>query len=176
MSKVHREPAQRRQTQEEQRAPEGGRAIAGSPAMLAQRKRLASAFGPAQLKAPVQREEEAAAAEPNRTGMPDGLRSGIESLSGMDMSDVRVHRNSPQPRDVNALAYAQGNDIHLGPGQEKHLPHEAWHLVQQRQGRVEPTTQVGGMNVNDDAGLEREADVMGARAASAQAKREDGSR
>jgi hypothetical protein len=142
------------------------RAVDASPVQAAQRARIAGAFGPV-----AQREE-----EPNRTGMPDNLKSGIESMSGMDMSDVRVHRNSPQPRDVSALAYAQGNDIHLGPGQEKHLPHEAWHLVQQRQGRVQPTTQVGGVNVNDDPGLEREADVMGARAASAQAKREDGSR
>lgn len=112
----------------------------------------------AQLRAePAQRQE-------NRTGMPDGLKAGIESLSGMDMSDVRVHRNSSQPAQLNALAYAQGNDIHLGPGQEQHLPHEAWHVVQQRQGRVQATMQMAGVGVNDDEGLEREADVMGGRA------------
>jgi hypothetical protein len=45
------------------------------------------------------------------------------------------------------------------------LPHEAWHLVQQAQGRVRPTMQMkGGVPVNDDAALEREADVMGERA------------
>ena len=113
---------------------------------------------PAQLRAePAQRQE-------NRTGMPDGLKAGIESLSGMDMSDVRVHHNSSQPAQLNALAYAQGNDIHLGPGQEQHLPHEAWHVVQQRQGRVQATMQMAGVGVNDDVGLEREADVMGGRA------------
>lgn len=101
---------------------------------------------------------------PNRTGMPDGLRSGIESLSGMDLSDVRVHGNSARPAAVGALAYAQGNDIHLAPGQERHLPHEAWHVVQQRQGRVQPTISVGGVAVNDDPSLEQEADVMGDRA------------
>ncbi len=106
----------------------------------------------------------ALAASPNQTGMPDALKAGIESLSGMDMSDVRVHRNSSQPAQLNALAYAQGNDIHLGPGQEQHLPHEAWHVVQQRQGRVEATTQRAGVGVNDDLGLEQEADEMGARA------------
>jgi hypothetical protein len=102
--------------------------------------------------------------EDNRTGMPDGLKAGIESLSGMDMSDVRVHANSPQPAQLNALAYAQGNDIHLAPGQDSHLPHEAWHVVQQRQGRVQPTLDVGGTPVNDNPGLEHEADVMGAKA------------
>jgi hypothetical protein len=112
----------------------------------------------AQLRAePAQRQE-------NRTGMPDGLKAGIESLSGMDMSGVRVHRNSSAPAQLNALAYAQGNDIHLGPGQEQHLPHEAWHVVQQRQGRVQATMQMAGVGVNDDVGLEREADVMGGRA------------
>lgn len=106
----------------------------------------------------------APAREPNKTGMPDALKSGIEALSGMDMSDVRVHRNSSQPAQLNALAFAQGNDVHLGPGQEQHLPHEAWHVVQQRQGRVAPTVQMAGVAVNDDAGLEQEADVMGAKA------------
>jgi hypothetical protein len=71
--------------------------------------------------------------------MPDHLKAGIESLSGMDLSDVRVHLNSEKPAQLNALAYAQGNDIHLGPGQERHLPHEVWHVIQQRQGRVQAT-------------------------------------
>jgi len=103
--------------------------------------------------------------EPNRTGMPDQLKTGIEALSGMDMSDVRVHANSDKPEQLNALAYTLGNQIHLGPGQGRHLPHEAWHVVQQKQGRVQPTTQLkDGVPVNDDEGLEREADVMGARA------------
>ncbi len=71
----------------------------------------------------------------------------------------------PGPAPAGAQAYAQGNDIHLGAGQEQHLPHEAWHVVQQAQGRVRPTMQMaGGVPVNDDAGLEREADVMGGRA------------
>ena len=102
----------------------------------------------------------------NNTGMPDNLKSGVESLSGMDMSDVKVHYNSSKPAQLSALAYAQGNDIHVGPGQEKHLPHEAWHVVQQRQGRVQPTMQMKeSVPVNDDPGLEHEADVMGAKAA-----------
>lgn len=101
----------------------------------------------------------------NLTGLPDPLKAGLESLSGMDLSNVRVHRNSNQPAQLQALAYAQGNDIHLGPGQEQHLPHEAWHVVQQAQGRVQPTLQLqNGQAVNADAGLEREADLMGARA------------
>ncbi|MGY8921411.1 MAG: eCIS core domain-containing protein [Flavobacteriales bacterium] len=101
----------------------------------------------------------------NGTGIPDQLKSGIENLSGMDMSDVKVHYNSSKPAQLQAHAYAQGNQIHLGAGQEKHLPHEAWHVVQQKQGRVSPTKQLKSkVNINDDDGLEREADVMGAKA------------
>jgi hypothetical protein len=97
----------------------------------------------------------------NNTGMPDSLKAGVESLSGIDMSDVRVYYNSPKPVEVGALAYTQGTDIHVAPGQERHLPHEAWHVVQQAQGRVRPTMQVKGVAVNDDVRLEMEAGMIG---------------
>ncbi|HEX7987867.1 MAG TPA: DUF4157 domain-containing protein [Duganella sp.] len=82
----------------------------------------------------------------NNTGLPDDLKAGIENLSGMGMGHVKVHYNSSQPAQLQARAYAQGSDIHVGPGQEQHLPHEAWHVVQQAQGRVKPTTQMNGRN------------------------------
>jgi hypothetical protein len=101
----------------------------------------------------------------NGTGLPDNLKQGVEALSGMSMDGVQVHYNSAQPAQLNALAYARGNDIHVAPGQERHLPHEAWHVVQQAQGRVAPTMQMkSGVPINDDQGLEDEADVMGAKA------------
>ena len=100
----------------------------------------------------------------NETGMSDNLKAGIEDLSGFAMDDVRVHYNSPEPATVQALAYTQGTDIYVAPGQEQHLPHEAWHVAQQMAGRVEPTTEVSGLPVNGCIELEHEADVMGARA------------
>lgn len=106
-------------------------------------------------------------AQANHTGMPDNLKTGIENLSGYSLDNVKVHYNSSKPAQLQAHAYAQGTDIHLAPGQEKHLPHEAWHVIQQKQGRVRPTTQLKGKTpVNDDSGLEREADIMGAKALS----------
>ncbi|MFZ6721621.1 DUF4157 domain-containing protein [Undibacterium sp. Ji49W] len=103
--------------------------------------------------------------QPNNTGLPHQLKAGIESLSGMSMDHVRVNYNSGKPAQLNAHAYAQGSEIHVAPGQERHVPHEAWHVVQQAQGRVRPTMQMKqGVPVNDDAGLETEADVMGAKA------------
>lgn len=100
----------------------------------------------------------------NSTGLPDRLKAGVESLSGLSLDDVKVHYNSPEPARMQALAYTRGADIHVAPGQEAHLPHEAWHVVQQKQGRVRPTLQAKGSSINDDRGLEREADLMGVRA------------
>jgi Domain of unknown function (DUF4157) len=100
----------------------------------------------------------------NKTGLPDNLKVGIENLSGIAMDDVRVHYNSSKPSELQALAYTQGTDIHIAPGQEQHLPHEAWHVVQQMQGRVKPTLQVKGKQINDDDRLEQEADAMGSTA------------
>lgn len=107
---------------------------------------------------PIQKKE-------NKTGLPDNLKTGMENLSGMSMDDVKVHHNSDKPAQLQAHAYAQGTNIHLGPGQEKHLPHELGHVVQQKQGRVKPTIQMKGkVNINDDIGLEKEADEMGKNA------------
>ncbi|MBO1350437.1 MAG: DUF4157 domain-containing protein [Hormoscilla sp. GUM202] len=100
----------------------------------------------------------------NLTGLPDRLKEGIERMSGYDLSGVRVNYNSPKPAHLNAHAYTQGQAIEVGPGQERNLPHEAWHVVQQMQGRVKEEFKVNGYGVNGDRGLEREADTMGKRA------------
>jgi hypothetical protein len=99
----------------------------------------------------------------NRTGLPDRLKSRVESLSGIPLDDVKVHYDSPQPAWLGSLAHTQGNEIHVGPGQRQHLAHEAWHVVQQKQGRVKC---LGPLGINDSPELEREATLMGARAQS----------
>jgi len=144
--------------------------VGNSPRVLQQRARLEQ-LGLANTS------ESAVSPRPNRTGLPDALKSGIEDLSGMSMDHVRVHYNSAQPARLNAHAYAQGNDIHLAAGQERHLPHEAWHVVQQAQGRVAPTMQThGGVPVNDDSHLECEADRVGDRALGTVSQRQPMSR
>lgn len=104
-------------------------------------------------------------------GMPENLQAGIETLSGLSLEDVKIHYNSSKPARLQALAYTQGSDIHLGPGQEQYLPHEAWHVVQQKQGRVAPAIQRQGVHINADAELEKEAEVMGHKALQPQAQR-----
>ena len=120
--------------------------------------RLRASDGPAQHTGQAE-------TSPNHTGLPDDLKTGVEAASGMTLDNVRVHYNSPRPAELDAHAYTQGTAIHVAPGQEQHLPHEAWHVVQQAQGRVRPTMQMkANTPVNDDADLEREADIMGATA------------
>lgn len=98
----------------------------------------------------------------NQTGLPNRLKSGMENLSGLSLDDVKVHRNSDKPAQLQAHAYAQGSNIYLGPGQEKQLPHELGHVVQQKRGGVKPTMQLkGDVAVNDDQQLEKEADTLG---------------
>ncbi len=100
----------------------------------------------------------------NQTNMPDHLKTGVENLSGLSIDDVRVHYNSNKPAELMALAHTEGTDIHVGPGQEHSVPHEAWHVIQQKQERVKPTTEEWGQPLNNSPDLEQEADVMGAKA------------
>ena len=94
--------------------------------------------------------------KPNQPGLPNPLKAEIENLTGCSMDTVKIHFNSPKPDQIKAKAFAQGAEIHLTPGQEQHLPHEAWHVVQEKQVRVQPTTQMKkGESVNDDKALEK---------------------
>lgn len=104
--------------------------------------------------------------------LPTAVQAKMEDAYASDFSAVRVHEGE-HVTAMGALAYTQGSDIHFAPGQydpgsqrgQELLGHELTHVVQQAQGRVSAGTQASGMPVNTDASLEREADVMGARAA-----------
>lgn len=108
----------------------------------------------------------------DNTGMPDKLQAKMESAFGTGFSDVKVHKNSGKATEVGAVAYTQGADVHFAPGQydpgtsagQKLLGHELAHVVQQREGLVQPTGSVGGLPLNDSPALEKEADVIGEKA------------
>ncbi len=112
---------------------------------------------------PVQREQSGG------SGVTGSVMSRMENAFQADFSDVKVHPNSAKAPEVGAVAYTQGTDIHFAPGQFKPdtsqgrqlLGHELTHVVQQREGKVQPTTEVGGLPVNDNPSFEKEADDMG---------------
>lgn len=98
----------------------------------------------------------------NQTELPENVKRGAENLSEYSMDDVKVHYNSSKPAQLRAYAFTQRDEIHVGPGQEKHLPHEDWHVVQQKKGRVSPTSfKSNEIQINDDVTLEKEADIIG---------------
>lgn len=132
-------------------------AIDMSPRQSAQRKRLEHSFDH-----PLEKKY-------NPTGIPDEIKATMEDHFNTGFSNIRVHAGSTKASELNALAYTQGSEIHFAPGHyqpdtaqgKQLLGHELTHVVQQRQGRVAPTGQVGGMPLNDNPALEKEADVMG---------------
>lgn len=104
--------------------------------------------------------------------LPPNVEADMEASFGADFSGVRIHQDS-QADSLGALAYTQGSDIHLAPGQyaphtqggKELLGHELAHVLQQSEGHVRTTAFAGGVPLNDDPALEREADDLGARAA-----------
>lgn len=107
--------------------------------------------------------EQAKKPTPNLTGIPTQMKLDFERRSGLSFDDVRVHYNSDKPARIGALAYTQGNQVHVGPGQERHLKHELGHVVQQKQGIVRPTTWINGLPVNDSPLLEKDATAGGCK-------------
>lgn len=122
--------------------------------------------------APAQRSAAEASSGSSSSLNPE-VQGQMEGALGADFSDVKIHPNSEKAPAVGALAYTQGSDVHFAPGQynpnsssgQELLGHELTHVVQQREGRVQPTTSVNGMPVNDNSSLEAEADQMGRNAA-----------
>lgn len=142
---------------------EGGQVVKSPPFQL-----LASGAD-AGAEQPVQKKMSSA------SNMPEEVQSKMEGAFGQDFSDVKIHANSSASKEAGALAHTQGNEVHFAPGQynpssqsgQELLGHELTHVVQQREGRVQATgTTANGMPLNDNKGLEAEADQMGKVAAS----------
>jgi hypothetical protein len=104
--------------------------------------------------------------------LPGALQRKMDAAFNFDFSQVRVHEG-PQAPAMGATAYTEGTDLHFAPGEyqpgsprgQELIGHELSHVVQQSEGRVQATKQFKGVGLNDDAGLEAEADLWGAIAA-----------
>lgn len=97
----------------------------------------------------------------NNSGIDDETKTVFEQLSGHSFSDVKVHYNSDKPNKIGAHGYAQGTQVYLAPGQNRHLHHELWHVAQQKSGRVTADLSMNHIPINTDKSLEKEADQMG---------------
>ena len=104
------------------------------------------------------------------------IREPMEQGFGADFSRVKVHTDTQSDqlnRAIQAKAFTTGQDVFFRQGEynpgsrggQELIAHELTHVVQQNGGAVQPTMQMKEkVNVNDDVGMEREADVMGANA------------
>ena len=71
---------------------------------------------------------------PSNVGQPleAALRHELEAAHNLDLSNVMVHVGH-EPIHVGAPSFVSGDDIFVTPGNEHLIPHEAVHVVQQRQ-------------------------------------------
>ena len=102
----------------------------------------------ANIPQPIQRKstQQSAAQTPviqRQNALPEPIKGNMEAMGGVDLSDVTVHRNSSQPAQLQAHAFAQGADIHLRPwtGHDTLLTKPGT-LYSRKQGRVKPTRAV----------------------------------
>lgn len=113
----------------------------------------------------------AAADQPRSLGngnLSGYLQSKMEKTFDTDFSAVKINPNSKKATQLNAKAFAQGNQVHFAPGQyrpysqsgQQVLKHELGHVVQQKKQKLSPTRFIQGMPVNDHPKLESEADRM----------------
>jgi len=107
--------------------------------------------------------------------MPQTIQARMESVFGTSFGDVRIHEG-PEAASIGAFAFTQGSSIFFAPGQynpntpggQRLLGQQLAHVVQQRSGRVRNPFGAGTAVVHDPL-LKAEADMMGSRAAMAQA-------
>lgn len=112
--------------------------------------------------------------------LPGFLRSQLEGSFGQDLSDVRIHVDDRAER-IGTNAVTQGTHIHLPAAKytpasavgRQLIAHEVAHVVQQRLGKVR-RPRAGEVPINTEAGLEKEADVLGTKAARGEPAQVDG--
>jgi uncharacterized protein DUF4157 len=95
-----------------------------------------------------------------------GVQTRVESVTGYDLGDAMVHRDSPAAARAGVDGLTFGRDVHLSPAAspetahgERVLAHELAHVVQQGTGRS------AGLDANGRRGaLEADADAVASQA------------
>lgn len=101
-------------------------------------------------------------------GISHSENNAVKELSGgkvdLHESGAKVETTSSSDsrlKSVGARSMAVQGQAIVGDSRDR--GHEIWHLAQQEMGQVQPTTEINGTPVNDDKGLENDADVKGAK-------------
>lgn len=143
------------------------------PQALQRKASKAKTMAPPQFAlntSPAQKKESSSTSAGSATKLTGNVLDKVNGAVGMDLKDVRVHASSEKAVDAGALAFAQGNEIHFAPGQynpdtkkgQELIAHEAAHIKQQAEGRVQADGEVAGMSLNSQDKHEKEADAVAA--------------
>ena len=95
------------------------------------------------------------------------VSDNVSALTGVDVSDTKVHRDSELPAQVGAKAMAVGDTVFFGKGQDsaETMGHELAHIAQNKTGNA-PQVQASGLEVTAaNSSYEDYADSVGAAAA-----------
>jgi hypothetical protein len=150
-------------------SPISPRAIQAKPMFRGLSHELASALDSDGMAATQDMESSINRARSGGQPLEAGLQRKLGQAMGADFSEVRVHADAQADqlnRSIQAKAFTTGQNVFFrqgayNPGSrggQALIAHELTHVVQQKQGRVKPTVQINGAEVNDDPTLEAEAD------------------
>lgn len=124
---------------------------------------------------PTPAEQEGSGLPPTDGGskLPASLSEKFEAAFASDFGSVRLHIDSDYAEQIGAQAFTYGEHIYFAPGKFnpssmtgiRLIAHEIVHVLQQREGAVQPNMRLGRLNINYDRRLEREADEFGGLAA-----------
>lgn len=113
------------------------------------------------FSAPVQKKDSVNGISFSENETVKQLTDGAVDLHASGSKVETTSTSDSRLKDVGARSMAVGGNALIGDSRDR--GHEIWHLAQQHQGMVQPTTTVNNQPVNDDPGLEKEADEMGAK-------------
>lgn len=115
----------------------------------------------------IQKKENKATTNPSK--LPDSINNVAKKSFGQDLSNVNIRTNDKEADDLGAKAFTKGNEISFGNGEydpssaegKSLIGHELAHVIQQKNGLVQPTSSINNIFINDNPHLEKQADEMG---------------
>ncbi|MDR2572435.1 MAG: hypothetical protein LBD23_19365 [Oscillospiraceae bacterium] len=63
--------------------------------------------------------------------MDDDLKTDIDKTSDLAIDDVKPRYSFEKPIQLNEIAHTRANQVHIAPGQERHIEHDLSHVVEQ---------------------------------------------